>query len=163
MSSTLTNELAKQLKLTLKLLLYAKDTIYFPRAGEELKLLANSVDKRYSFNFVINRKVIHPNQPELKTTLLTLYKNVSLMRIDIAGPEHQNPVNAILKYPDLKPIVYCPHIHIFDEEFNIAYPLPIEEYGEINTVTDLFRVFLEFMNQNNIANWGDYKCKYNLY
>ena len=159
----ITNELAKELISALKNLKHKTDTIIFPAINEKLKLQALSADNRYEFTFVINRVVVRPDNPDLKITFLILYKNTSLMRIDIAGKEHENNENALKIYKELQSTVPCPHIHIFDEKFTIAYPLnKYIDYAKINYVGDLIDIFIKFLELNNVTNINEFQIQTSL-
>ncbi len=156
----ITNELANELISALKNLEHKAKTIEFPSINEKLRLQSLSVDNRYEFTFIVNRVVVRPDAPELKISFLVLYKNTNLMRIDIAGGEHENPENALKYYNELPHIVPCPHIHIFDEHFNIAYPLDkYITYNKIKYVEDLIDIFIKFLECSNIININEFNIQ----
>lgn len=119
--------------------------ISFPNPCEYLLLEAESDDlNKDKFIFDINRK----GQYSLKKcTYQSRYrKSIILLRIDIEGPEHDNPDGSVIE---------CPHIHIYREGFGTswAYPLP----QEIKTDTsNLLQVLIDFLEYNNVNNINSY-------
>jgi len=149
----ITNEQVESLINISKRLLH-KEIINFPKVDDDLSLNAKSVDERYDFRIIINRKIVRPDNPDLKLSLVALYENLRLIGICVSGNNHRNPNGAISKYPNLQENVPCPHFHIYDEEFNnIAFPLPeIIDVGKINDVNDLLDIFIKFLEYFKINN-----------
>lgn len=153
----LTNDIVDSLISALKQLIQKNRIIIFPSINEKIKLDAVSADKRYEFTIIINRIIVRPDKPTLKISFLILYKNSPLMRIDLGGSDHKNSDVALEEFPDLNEVVPCPHIHIFDETYNIAYPLyKYCNYDNIQSVNDLIEIFIEFLELNNINNINNY-------
>lgn len=156
----LTNEIVDGLISALKELTYNKKIIEFPSINEKLKLDAISVDKRYEFTIHINRVIVRPDKPDLKVSFLLIYKNEALMRIDIAGADHKNSKEAMNVYSELQEIVPCPHIHIFNSESSVAYPLnKYCKYDNISNVNDLIDIFIKFLELSNICNYKNYSIQ----
>jgi hypothetical protein len=152
--TTLTNEKVEKLIEALKFL--NNKQINFPKQEERLKLVAQTCDKKYSFDIYINRNSHSPVNKELKCSLLVVYEKERLIAVDIDGAEHPNPDMAIEKYPFLLKNVPCPHYHLFDETFkNIAVPLSNKiEFDKIESVNDLVDIFIKFLEHFNVETSG---------
>jgi len=141
----ITNEQIENL-INISKRLLQEGTINFPQVNDDLHLNAKSTDERYDFKIIVNRVIVRPDNPDLKLSIVALYEKLRLIGIDICGPDHTNPRGAIQKYPALTENVPCPHFHIYDEDFNIAYPLPEKiDVKKINDVNDLISILLNFL------------------
>ena len=122
-----------------------------------------SENKRYNFTFVVNRKVVRPDFPKTKISLLVLYKNIALARVDTNSPNHRNPMGALAENPKLLESVSSPHIHIYNDKYNIAYPLDhYIDHERIDSVSDLIELFIKFLELCNVENINDYSVQETL-
>src|SRR5690625_1566177 len=84
-------------------------------------------------------------------------RDVSLLRLDIFGPDHPNPEG---DFPYSGEVIPCPHIHIAHPGYgdSIAYPLN-DEYANIYLTTvqrsDLVLILTKFLERCNTANIRD--------
>lgn len=149
--NSLTKELVDELIEELKIL---KDQyINFPMIKHSKTIEIFSENHRHKFELILNRKITRPDKQELKITYALIYERNNLIRIDINGAEHKNPEVALEEFDDLPLNVPCPHIHIFNEKFNIAFPLEqYIKYKDINNVSDLIEILIAFLNKINVRN-----------
>ena len=120
--------------------LVSTGSITFPKINTACLLDAISLDGRIKFIIDINRK---GKRKPTKCTYQNRYKkDIILLRLDIDGPEHENPDG--IEIP-------CPHIHIYREGYETkwAYPLPDEVFENTN---DLITTLLNFLNYCRVVN-----------
>ncbi|SEN98908.1 hypothetical protein SAMN04488134_10343 [Amphibacillus marinus] len=87
------------------------------------------------------------------------FKDYTLIRLDIFGPDHQNPPG---NFPYAGKRIPCPHIHIANSEYGakVAYPLN-ESYAKMYLTNDqledliiILQKFLEYCEVGNINSIG---------
>lgn len=118
-------------------------TIGFPNPGISIELKLESFDKREEFIVDVNRK----GRINLKKcTYQNRYrKDIILLRLDLNGPEHENPNGDVIS---------CPHLHIYKEGFDDKWAYPINS-TEFPDTTDLARTVLDFLRYCNVQNIED--------
>jgi hypothetical protein len=77
----------------------------FPLAGEKLVLNIESLDGREKFLLDVNRGRIKLTQCTYQERIRT---SITLVRLDLNGPEHTNPDGEVIP---------CPHLHIYREGY----------------------------------------------
>jgi len=136
----------------LKKKIFSEFQLIFPSSGDKLTIECYSENKRYQFQADINRRgYIKP-----KLGFMNRYnKVVILRRMDIIGPPHTNPPEAIgldLFDEFANTEIPCPHLHFYIEGFNDKWALPLEKVVEIS-ITDEdspYDIMLKFFNYCNI-------------
>jgi hypothetical protein len=134
----LSDERAEELLAMIKKLVET-GRIDFPAAGGAKKLDAQSEDGRESFLMDINRK---GTIRLTKCTFQERYQTIEiLLRLDIDGPTHENPVGTV---------VSCPHLHVYrDGADKWAIPLPAG-FSDPSDLVTTFREFLAYCNVRDI-------------
>ncbi|MFB5267507.1 hypothetical protein ACE41H_12040 [Paenibacillus enshidis] len=97
------------------------NSVAIPSLGEKTQLIANSVEGEFIVDIRRGRIDV------FQATFQTRYKkNIPLIRLDLEGPEHQNPDGMIIP---------CPHLHIYREGFDLkrAFPVETEAMGRCKT------------------------------
>lgn len=128
--------------------------VAFPEEGNAVIIECESVDKRFTFQADINRK----NSIGKKITLQNRHNKVYILRrLDVIGSAHPNPPGPapldILKGFEDKDIA-CPHVHIYVEEYNARWALPLSEIKglKIGANDDPYIIMEKFFAYCNIEN-----------
>lgn len=123
-----------------KLLAVAKNlaemnNIPFPSLGSALMLDAVDFEEREAFKVDANRK--GKKKIEKCTYQLRYEQTEILLRLDIAGPPHDNPDGET---------VHCPHLHIYREGCGTgwAIPIPPDDFPTPADIVDTLRDFLRY-------------------
>lgn len=118
-----------------------QSALLFPLHGEAAKWEVRSEDGRESFLIDANRK---GRIKVSKCTYMERYRVTEiLLRLDIDGPDHDNPDGTT---------VPCPHLHVYRENYEDkwAYPLPAGRFTSPSDLVTTFREFLEYCNVRDI-------------
>lgn len=112
-----------------------------------------------------NKFIIDVNRKGNKLPKFTLqlressHKDFTLLRLDILGPDHPNPIG---DFPYSGEVIPCPHLHIAHPEFgsSIAYPLNTEIaelYISEDEMKDIISILRLFLRRCNIGNINEYR------
>ena len=115
-------------------------TFPFPRPGEHKKIDLISSDGKYSFIVDVNRKG-YINFLKKCTYQGRYQKDVTLLRLDIDGPENTNPDGCILPRTQL---------HIYREGFGDRFAIAVPP--EIKNTDDLIETLIEFLEYFSVSN-----------
>lgn len=99
-----------------------------------------SSDGKYSFIVDVNRKG-YINFLKKCTYQGRYQKDVTLLRLDIDGPEHTNPDGSILPRT---------HLHIYREGFGDRFAIAVPP--EIKNTDDLIETLIEFLEYFSVSN-----------
>lgn len=124
----------------------------FPQIGMLSTIPLISLNGNEKFLLDINRK----GQIKLsKCTYQTRYRTaVVLLRLDIDGPAHPNPMVESVPLSELEPyngqIIECPHLHIYVEGFmdKWAIPAPVDRFPDTSNLIRTFHNFCSLCNIN---------------
>lgn len=127
-------------------------SINFPPEGEKLTLECFSEEKRYIFQADIDRSGLI--KPKLK--FQNRYNKVFVLRrLEIIGPPHKNPPDALefdylKKYENME--IPCPHLHIYIEGFNDKWAIPVSDLNDLSILTGdtPYEVMTKFFKYCNI-------------
>lgn len=114
-----------------------ENTIYeYPPLGGSISIPLTSLDKRENFLLDISRNSINLQKGKYQNRARTV---IILTRLDFGGPDHLNP--------DMQ-VVPCPHLHIYRQGFGDkwAYPIPLDEFSNINDLSQTLQDFMRFCN-----------------
>lgn len=146
----------QQLINSLKMLIEDNNIITIPNHGTQTNLNAKSRTNHFIVD--INRK--GNRLPKFTLQLREKSnKELALLRLDILGPAHPNPIG---DFPFSGEVIPCPHLHVAHPDFgsSIAYPLN-NEYANIYLneaeISDLILILHRFLERCNIGNIQDYQ------
>ena len=130
----------------------ANDRRYqFPNSGETLIVPIISEDGSESFLVDVNRGRIRIT----KCTFQERYRDIYiLVRLDIGGTPHTNPVVTTVPASHLGPYngqaIQCPHLHLYMEGFEDrwAIPAPVNIFPRTG---DLYATLIDFFRYCNIV------------
>jgi hypothetical protein len=118
------------------------DQWQYPQFGGVISIPLTSHDKRENF-------ILDISQGELNLSKIK-YQNrarqiIVLIRLDLCGPPHRNPDGNEIS---------CPHLHIYREGFGDkwAYPIPIDQFPNIDQPAKTLSDFMKFCNIINPPN-----------
>lgn len=115
---------------------------FLPHKGEKAQINIYDSSKREKFIVDINRS----GKFEDKATIQTRYVtggNVVIIRLDINGPEHENPDGNIIERN---------HIHIYKEGYDTRYAYNLSSFHltYFKNITDFLCLFDDYCDYNNI-------------
>lgn len=107
----------------------------YPAKDQRLQVPLASEDGREEFILDIKRYTVNLAR---RTYQNRARKDVVLARLDIEGPDHENPDGTV---------VPPPHIHVYRQGYGDkwAYPLP-EAFDGISDIVGIFEAFLSHCN-----------------
>lgn len=117
------------------------DLIAVPSYGQKINLSAQC-NEGGNFLIDIRRGRIDVYQATFQTRY---QKTIPLVRLDLEGPEHQNPDGEVIE---------CPHLHIYKEGYDLkwAYPVKKELDPNFSNTKNLIQVLIDYLKYNNITN-----------
>lgn len=112
------------------------DTVYkFPNLGGSTIAELVSQDKKEKFLLDIYRGTIKLSKVRYQTRAR---QTIILVRVDLDGPEHQNPDGTIIP---------TPHIHLYREGFGTKWAQPLSSFAEFsqpNVIPQMLNDFMRF-------------------
>ena len=104
--------------------------------GAKVAVQLVSLDGREEF-------ILDVSTYSIKVSKITLQNRVRttaiLARLDIDGPTHRNPDDAV---------ILCPHVHLFREGFNDkwAFPVPSVQFQDLSNRVKTLEDFMRYCN-----------------
>lgn len=129
----LTQQEADELIAALKHIRAEDAQFPFPAPGQSARLNLYAKDSKQEFIVDVNRRG-YLNLVKRCTYQGRYHKDIILLRLDVAGPEHTNPDGQVLPGT---------HLHIFREEYADKYAVPIPP--EIVNPDDLYQTLIDFL------------------